>query len=194
MSTILKPTVTSPVQTPEEPISVLDIRISLEIADADNTRDSLFALYASMARKVAEYAQQRDLVTRQWDYFQSYFPCGHISLRDNATSIDTFRYRKSDGDYVAMVEGVDYEFDRALSVLTPVSNGMWPTADLWPSSAVEIQYTVTPPAISPSLKMGMLSLIGLWNANRVAEELGASDVQRYSYMLSLLDFGRREMV
>ncbi len=194
MSTILKLTVTSPVQSPEEPVNVLDIRVALGTADADNTRDSLFAAYASAAREVAEKCQQRDLVEKQWDLFLSYFPYDSINLRDNATAVTTFRYRKSDGDYVTMVEGTDYEFDPALSILTPVSNGTWPTAELWPSSAIEIQFTVTPPAIPNSLKRGILALISLWDANQVPAELGASAVQNYPFMLSLLEIGRREIV
>lgn len=194
MSTILKPTVTSPVQSPEEPVNVLDIRVALGTADADNTRDSLFAAYASAAREVAEVCQQRDLVAKQWDLFLSNFPHDSINLRDNTTAVTTFRYRKSDGDYVTMVQGTDYELDPALSILTPVSNGTWPTAELWPSSAIEIQFTVTPPAISPRLKRGILALISLWDANQVPAELGASAVQNYPFMLSLLEIGRREIV
>lgn len=194
MSTILKLTVTSPVQAPEEPVNVLDIRVALGTADADNTRDSLFAAYASAAREVAEVCQQRDLVSKQWDLFLSNFPYDCINLRDNVTAVTTFRYRKSDGDYVTMVQGTDYELDPALSILTPVSNGTWPTAELWPSSAIEIQFTVTPPAIPNSLKRGILALISLWDANQVPAELGASAVQNYPFMLSLLEIGRREIV
>jgi hypothetical protein len=194
MSTILKLTVTSPVQSFTEPVTLDEIRQALGTANADNSRDVLFLAYAPAARQVAEVCQQRDLVEKQWDQFMSYFPCDCISLRDNATSIETFRYRKSDGDYVAMVEGVDYEFDAALSILTPVSGGSWPTAELWPSSAIEIQFTVSPPVISDMLKRGILALISLWDANGVPAELGASAVQNYPYMLSLLEIGRREVV
>lgn len=194
MSTILKLTVTSPVQSFDEPLTLADIKGALGIPDADTSRDVLLTAYAPAAREVAEVCQQRDLVSKQWDLFLSYFPCGAINLRDNATSISTFRYRKSDGDYTTMVEGTDYEFDSALSILTPVSNGTWPTAELWPSSAIEIQFTVTPPAVPDRLKRGMLALISLWDANQVPAELGASAVQNYPFMLSLLEIGRREVV
>jgi len=194
MSTILKLTVTSPVQSFEEPVTLSEIKGALGIPDADTSRDVLLDAYAPAAREVAEVCQQRDLVAKQWDLFLSYFPCGAIDLRDNTTSIETFRYRKSDGDYVTMVAGTDYEFDAALSILTPVSNGTWPAAQLWPSSAIEIQFTVTPPAIPSRLKRGILALISLWDANQVPAELGASAVQNYPFMLSLLEIGRREIV
>lgn len=194
MSTILKLTVTSPVQSFEEPVTLSEIKGALGIPDVDTSRDVLLDAYAPAAREVAEACQQRDLVSKQWDLFLSYFPRHQIDLRDNTTSVTTFRYRKSDGDYVTMVEGTDYEFDSALSILTPVSNGTWPTAELWPSSAIEIQFTVTPPAVPDRLKRGMLALISLWDANQVPAELGASAVQNYPFMLSLLEIGRREVV
>jgi hypothetical protein len=194
MSTILKLTVTSPVQSFEEPVTLTEIREALGVAEADNTRDVVFLAYAAAAREVAEVCQQRDLVSKQWDLYLSSFADYFITLRDNATAVTTFRYRKSDGDYVTMVEGTDYEFDSKLCLLTPTSNGTWPTAELWPSSAIEIQFTVTPPAIPNRLKRGILALISLWDANQVPAELGASAVQNYPFMLSLLEIGRREIV
>jgi hypothetical protein len=194
MSTILKLTVTSPVQSPTEPVTLSEVREALGIPDADTSRDTLLQAYLPAAREVAEACQQRDLVAKQWDLFLSSFDEYAISLRDNTTAVTTFRYRKSDGDYVTMVSNTDYEFDSALGILTPVSNGTWPTAELWPSSAIEIQFTVTPPAIPSRLKQGILALISLWDANRVPAELGASAVQNYPYMLSLLEIGRREIV
>lgn len=194
MSTILKLTVTSPVQSFDEPVTLNEIRQALGVADADTSRDVVFMAYAPAAREVAEACQQRDLVAKQWDLYLSCFPCGPIPLRDNTTSIDRFRYRNNSGDYVTMVEGTDYEFDSALSILTPPVNRLWPASQLWPSSAIEIQFSVTPPAISERLKRGILALISLWDANQVPAELGASAVQHYPYMLSLLEIGRREIV
>jgi len=196
MSTILKLTITSPVQAFSEPVTLSEIKAALGIPDIDNSRDVLLDAYAPAAREVAEVCQQRDLVAKQWDMYFSYFPCNWhpINLRDNVTSIETFRYRNSAGTYTTMVAGTDYQFDSALSVLTPISNGIWPTADLWPSSAIEIQFTVTPPAIPARLKRGILALISLWDSNQVPSELGASAVQNYPFMLSLLEIGRREIV
>lgn len=194
MSTILKLTVTSPVQSPTEPVTLSELREALGIPDADTSRDTLLNAYIPAAREVAEVCQQRDLVAKQWDLFLSAFPPDIIELRDNATSIETFRYRNSSGDYVSMVAGTDYEFDSRLSILTPVYGGTWPTSELWPSSAIEIQFTVTPPAIPARLKRGILALISLWDANQVPAELGASAVQNYPFMLSLLEIGRREIV
>lgn len=194
MSMILKPTVASPVQSIDEPVTLAEIREALGIAEADSSRDTLLQAYGPAAREVAEACQQRDIVAKQWDLFLSYFPCDSISLRDNTTSVSTFRYRGSDGSYVTMVAGADYEFDSAISILTPISGGTWPTAELWPSSAIEIQFTVTPPAISARLKRGILALISLWDANQVPAELGASAVQEYPFMLQLLSIGKREIV
>lgn len=190
---ILKLTSTSPAQTFTEPLTIQEVKEQLEIPDTDTTRDLLISAYIIAAREVAEECQQRDLVSKQWDMRLSGWPC-HIELRDGATSIDTFRYRREDGDYVTMTATTDYIFDSALGRLVPPVGGLWPTATLWPISAIEITFTVTAQAVSEKLKRGMLFLITQWYQNRIPAELGASEVQQYPFMLSLLSQARKEYV
>ena len=191
---IIKLTVTSPVQTFTEPLTLIEVKEQLEIPDADTTRDLLILAYIIAAREVAEECQQRDLVDKQWDMWLSAWPCYHIELRDGVVSIDTFRYRGEDGDYVTMTAMTDYIFNSALGRIVPPVNGTWPTATLWPSSAIEITFTVTAATVSEKLKRGMLFLITQWYQNRIPAELGASDVQQYPFMLSLLSQARKEYV
>lgn len=190
---IIKLTVTSPVQTFTEPMTVQDVKTRLDMPDTDTTRDTLLSACIIAAREVAEECQQRDLVDKQWDMWLSAWPC-HINLRDGVTSIDTFRYRKEDGDYVTMTATTDYIFDSALGRLVPPVGGTWPTATLWLSSAIEITFTVTAQAVSEKLKNGMAFLIKEWLRLEIPAQLGASQVQQYPFMLSLLSQGRKEVV
>lgn len=190
---ILKLTVTSPAQTFTEPLTLQEVKEQLEIPDTDTTRDLLISAYIIAAREVAEECQQRDLVSKQWDMWLSGWPY-YIDLREGVVSIDTFRYRREDGDYVSMTATTDYIFDSALGRLVPPVNGLWPTATLWPISAIEITFTVTAQAVSEKLKRGMLFLITMWYQNRIPAELGASEVQQYPFMLSLLSQARKEYV
>lgn len=190
---IIKLTVTSPVQTFTEPLTIQEVKEQLSIPDTDTTRDLMILAYIIAVREVAEECQQRDLVNKQWDMRLSDWSW-YIGLRDNTVSIDTFRYRTEAGDYVTMTATTDYIFDSSLCRLVPPVGGTWPTASLWPSSAIEITFTVTAAAVSQKLKLGMLFLITQWYWNNISAELGASEVQQYPYMLSLLSQGSKEYV
>ena len=190
---IIKLTVTSPVQTFTEPLTSEEVRQQLSLPDSDTTRDLLITTYIIAVREVAEECQQRDLVSKQWDMWLSNWP-NHIELREGVVSINTFRYRREDGDYVTMTATTDYIFDSALGRLVPPVGGTWPTATLWPTSAIEITFTVTAQAVREKLKRGMLFLITQWYWNQIPAELGASEVQHYPFMLSLLSQGRKEYV
>jgi hypothetical protein len=187
-------TLTSPQQTFSEPLSLSEAREFCEIPDADTTRDTLLSAYIVAAREVAEMRQGRDLVAKQWDLSLNYLPGEFIQLPENTSSVDLFRYRDSSGAYTTLVEGTDYLFDTSAFLLTPPYNENWPDFTPWPSSAVLIRHTVTPPAVSEMVKMGMRYLISQWYFNRIPAELGASNVQHYPYCLALLDYGKVEAV
>jgi uncharacterized phiE125 gp8 family phage protein len=187
-------TVTSPVQSFTEPLTLTEAREFCEIPTADTTRDNLLAAYITAAREVAEIRQGRELVPKQLDLVMNYFPAEFITLRENTTSVDLVRYRDSSGAYTTMVDGTDYLFDADNFLLTPPYNENWPDFTPWPSSAVLIRYTVTPPAVSEMVKMGMRYLISQWYINRVPAELGGTSVNRYPFCLELLDHGKVESV
>lgn len=189
-----KLTVTSPAQTFSEPLTLSEARDFCEIPEADTTRDTLLSAYIVAAREVAEIRQGRDLVAKQWDLSMNYLPGAFIQLRENASSVDLFRYRDSDGAYTTLVENTDFLFDTSAFLLTPPYNENWPDFTPWPSSAVLIRHTVTPPGVSEMVKMGMRYLISQWYINRIPAELGASAVQHYPYCLALLDYGKVEAV
>jgi uncharacterized phiE125 gp8 family phage protein len=191
MSERLKLTVTSPVQTFTEPLSVAEVKEFLEIPDADTTRDSMLSAMIEAAREVAELEQGRDLVAKQWDLTIDHLP-DEIYLRENATSVDLFTYRDSSGTVTTMVENTDFLFDTSEFEIVPPYGQIFPTFTPWPAAAVLVRYTVTPPAIDKQVLLGMRFLISQWYTNRIPAELGASAVQQYPYALALLRHGRVE--
>ena len=187
-----KLTVTSPVQTFTEPLTLAEAREFCEIPDADTTRDTLLTSLIVAAREVAELEQGRDLVAKQWDLSMDYIYAHRLQLRENVSSVELFRYRDSTGAYTTLVEGTDYELDTSDFVLTPTYNETWPNYTPWPSSSVLIRYTVTPPSVDTQVLLGMRFLISQWYTNRIPAELGASNVQQYPYCLALMRHGKVE--
>ena len=188
-----KPTVTSPPQSPTEPLTLAEVKAVLAIPDADTTKDSMIELYIVAARQLGETRQGRDLVGKQWDLTMDCFPCV-IQTRDNLSTVDLLRYRDSDGDYTTLAEGTDYIVDTVQGLVMPPYSESWPSFTPWPSSAVLCRYTVAPPTIDEEIKLGMKFAISLWYNNRIPAELGASAVQQYPFCLGLLDHGKREFI
>ena len=93
-----KLTVTSPPQSPTEPLTVAAVKTILRIPTADTTKDSMIELYIVAARQLAETRQGRDLVGKQWDLTMDCFP-RVIETRDNLSTVDLLRYRDSDTPY-----------------------------------------------------------------------------------------------
>lgn len=189
MSERLKLTVTSPVQTFTEPLSVAEVKDFLEIPDADTTRDTLISAMIRAAREVAELEQGRDLVSKQWDLTLEEMP-DEICLRENASSVDLFTYRDSSGTVTTMVENTDFIFDTSEFEIVPPYGKIFPVFIPWPAAAVLVRYTVTPPAVDEQILLGMRFIISQWYTNRVPFELGASAVQQYPYSAGLLQHGR----
>jgi hypothetical protein len=192
MNSRLKLTVTSPIQTFTEPISVSEAKDFCEIPAADTTRDTLLGALITAAREVAELRQGRDLVEKQWDLTSDCFPCYAFQTRENLSSVDLLRYRDSSGNYTTLVENTDFIVDTSDFLVTPPYAENWPSFTPWPTSAVLLRYTVTPPAVDTQVLLGMRFLINQWYVNRIPAELGASNVQQYPFALGLLDHGKVE--
>ena len=188
-----KLTVTSPPQSPTEPLTVAVVKTILRIPTADTTKDSMIELYIVAARQLAETRQGRDLVGKQWDLTMDCFP-RVIETRDNLSTVDLLRYRDSDGNYTTLVQNTDYIVDTVQGLVMPPYGESWPSFTAWPSSAVLCRYTVAPPTIDEEIKLGMKFAISLWYNNGIPAELGASAVQQYPYCLGLLDHGKREFL
>lgn len=194
MRSRLKPYITSPPQGfASEPISVADAKSWCDIPDADTTRDLLIGTLISAAREVAELRQGRDLVVKYWELTTDCFPC-HFQLRENASSVDSLRYRDSDGVWHDLTQDMDFLFDSVEWTVGRTYGGSWPSFTPYPTSAVVLRYTVTPPTPDQQVLMGMRYLVSQWYVNRIPAEAAGSTIQQFPYCLGLLDHGKVEAV
>jgi len=189
----LKLTVSSPIQTFTEPVTVAEGKEWCEIPDADTTRDTLIATLIIAARQAAELRQGRDLVTKQYDWSADYIPTC-IKTRENLSSVDLFQYTDSDGLAATLTEGTGFIKDTAKNIIIPPYGESWPSFTPYPSSAILVRYTVTPPAVDTQVLLGMRFLISQWYANRIPAEAAGATIQQYPFCLALLDHGKVEAV
>lgn len=189
-------TVTSPVQTFAEPMTLAEAQAFLSVpvlSPVDSESDSLIEALISAARVQAEMLQGRDLVPKQWDLTLDEF-CGEcIALRPHLASVDLVRYRNSSGDYTTLTENTDFVVDTSKQpgIITPPYGSVWPVFTPWPSSAVLIRFTCGLQSTDawwaehgPTVKMGMRYLISHWYTGRLPFELGASAAQEYPYTVT----------
>jgi len=188
-------TVSSPPQTFAEPLTLNEVKKYLELPErspVDDGEDATIEGFIIGAREQAELLQNRDLVEKQYDLRLDYFPC-EIQLRTPLASVDLITYKNSDGDTITLVEGTDYIVDTARGLVMPVYNGYWPSATLWPSSAVLVRFTAgystTDMFWSDSgqrILVGMKELINHWYTERLPFEMGNIAAQEYPFTVTML--------
>lgn len=181
MSRSINLTVSSPPQSFVEPLTRSEMKQYLQIeqtSPVDITDDDLIDSLISAAREVFEIEQGFDLVEKQYDLTLDCFDDYEIELRDMLVSVDLFRYRDSTGAYTTLAEDVDYIVDTAKrpGIVTPPYGVWWPTAALWPSSAVLIRFTAGLSATDAfwhqrgeRIKTGMKILIKAWYIDEFPE-------------------------
>lgn len=176
MNESLNLTLTSPVQTFTEPVSLAELKTHLGLptveSPVDVARDAQLEALITAARQVAEghNYQNRSLVAKQYDYTLDEWPLQiRLPVRP-AASVDTFTYRSYDDITYSMTEGIDYIFDPYSSIIRPPDGGVWPSVSLWPLSAILIRFTTAPPAVSQHVKQGILMLAALWFEGRLPFE------------------------
>ena len=177
----------------DEPLSVLDVAGFLLI-DPNNTQENL-TLLISAARLEAENVNGRELAKKQflltldrWPHtshwanmttfpqqsirqYSMYFGPDNISLLAPLISVDSVKYTKSDGTVITMAANTDYIVDKFKfpGVIVPAVDTQWPTDRLWPTSAIQITFTVgmLPAQVPAVVKNAMLLLISEWYSNRL---------------------------
>lgn len=165
---VYKLTVTSPVQMFTEPLTAQEMASFLRLPGTLSAADeALLESQITAAREVAEVFQQRDLVAKQYDLWMDGFPGGEIELRDPLSTVDLFTYRGDDGNTVTLVENTDYIVDTVRSLVMPPDGGSWPSASLWPTSAVLIRHTTAPPEIDAATLNGIRYLVCGWFEGRL---------------------------
>ena len=97
-----------------------------------------------------------------------------IQLLDPLVSVDSFTYTDSTGTVNTLAVNVDYIVDplKHPGIVCPMVGTQWPTADLWPSSAVQITFTAgfTPVTCPANVKQGVSLLVSQWYEGRIPFE------------------------
>lgn len=195
-------TVTSPVQSFTEPITLAEAQEYLRVpvmSPVDSDSDALINALITAAREVAETYQGRDLVEKQWDLTLEAFPV-EIQLRDPLVTVDLIRYRDSDGDYTTLTANTDYIVDTAKhpGIVRPPYDGEWPSFTAWPTSPVLIRFTSGYAAADvfwsdagKRVLIGMKMLISHWYNNRLPffPQGGSSTMELPFTVTSLLSAG-----
>lgn len=195
-------TVTSPIQSFVEPISLDEIKSYLKVPyrnPPDDAEDADLTAFIIAAREQAEIFQGRDLVRKQWDLSFDYWMSARINLRDPLVSVDSVAYRDSTNTVTTLVQNTDYVVDTAKGpgVILPAYNTTWATFTPWPSSAILIRFTSGHSATSAfwsdagaRLKVGMKLLISHWYNNRIPFEKSTGTMEEYGLAVtSSLSYG-----
>jgi uncharacterized phiE125 gp8 family phage protein len=133
----------SPAQSFCEPLSLDEVREFLHIVESspENTEEqAMLEGFIIAAREQAEFQQGIDLTEKQYDLHLDCFPC-EIDLGYPLRSVDLVQYMDSDGDTTTMTEGADYIVDDVRGLVLPPYGESWPSATLWPSSAILVRFT-----------------------------------------------------
>lgn len=193
---VLKLTVTSPLQSYSEPISLDEALVYLGLTTPDPGDFAFLAqieFLIQAAREQGELFQARDLVAKQWDLSLDSFPACEIELRDPLSSVDLVRYRDSDGTYHTLTENTGYIVDTAKAVILPPYGGSWPSFTPWPSSAVLVRFTAAAPPVPAVVRVGMMMLVSDWFNNKLPFGTGIDAAQGYPARLrNALGHGARE--
>jgi hypothetical protein len=182
----------------QEPISVDDAKDYLRL-DTDSDDNTIQALITA-ARLEAENEQGRECSRKQLMLALDRFPLAGlpgewwlpllaphgtrnyrfgfdgriIQLLDPLVTVDAFTFKDSTGTVNPLAENTDYIVDplKHPGIVCPMVNTEWPTADLWPSSAVQLTFTCGPtPVMCPAtIKQGMLLLVSQWYEGRIPFE------------------------
>jgi uncharacterized phiE125 gp8 family phage protein len=192
------PTVTSPDQSPSEPLTLAQAKAFLRIIDGpttDTAQDNEISRMISAARRTAEFAQCRELVRRQWDLSYDYWPGQKIGLRKPLISVDLVQYKDNNGNIFTLTENTDYIVDKAkpVPIILPTYNSFWPAFTRWPSSAILIRCTCGHlPSESywsnegAHVLQGIQYLVQHFYDNREAFTRGIGNIEEFPYAVTAL--------
>jgi uncharacterized phiE125 gp8 family phage protein len=189
-------TESSPAQSFTEPLTLSEMKSYLKVPErspADSDEENEITSLIIGARVQAEILQGRDLVPKQWDLHQDYWPSYRVELRAPLTSVDLVQYKDSDGHLTMMTENTDYIVDgfKGPGAIMSPYNKTWPTFTPWPSSAILVRFTSGYSADSSFwsgdgqlIRNGMKLLISSWYNERLPFAIGRGAAMEYPYAVT----------
>lgn len=190
-------TLTSPVQTFTEPLTLAEVQTWLGVpvlSPADTESDSLITALISAAREQAEVLQGHDLVQKQWTLTLETFP-PVVELRAPLVSVETVKYKDSSGVEHTLVEGTDYIVDTSKQpgIVMPPYGEDWPSFTAWPTSPITIAFTSGYASTATfwneagaRVKLGMKMLVSSWFNRRLPFEPSNLAIQEMPFTVTAL--------
>lgn len=154
-----------------EPLSLTEAKAHCRVDGSDD--DTLITALIVTARRMAEQATGRALVTQSWRYTLDAFPVAAIDLPlPPLVSVQSVKYLDADGVLQTLVADTDYSvyLSSLLGLVAPAYGMSWPSPRDVPE-AVRIEFTAgygNAAAVPGDIKQWMLLQICHWYDNRQA--------------------------
>jgi uncharacterized phiE125 gp8 family phage protein len=155
----------------EEPVSTAEAKAHLRVDGSDD--DSYIAALITTARMHVEAILRRALITQTWKLVLDSWPDEVLKLpKPPLASVSSVTYLDENGESQTFSPD-DYIVDTASEPgrLTLAKDASWPSEELYPLGAVNIQYVAgyaDADAVPQAYKQAMLLLIGHFYENREA--------------------------
>jgi uncharacterized phiE125 gp8 family phage protein len=171
----LRLTVTSPVQTFVEPITLYEVKTGMQLYS--DHADTYVEQLAIAAREVAEVYCGFDLVAKQYDLTLDRWP-DEIRLRAPLATVDSFSWKDSAGTSTSMVAGTGYVVDTIRALMVPPWGAIWPMrAPLYPSGSILVRFTTQAEPLTYMWRVGIIQLVRHWFDQGLAYEIARGTVQ-----------------
>ena len=152
-----------------EPVEVEEVKRHLRITD--DFEDPLLKTYVTAARKLAEKATKRQLMTATYDLFLHAFPCEIVLPRPPLQSVASVKYLDTGGTQTTLATSVyTTDTNRTPGRITLAYNQSWPSIRAI-ENTVEILYVCGYTAavnVPEGIRMGILMLTAHWWRHREA--------------------------
>jgi uncharacterized phiE125 gp8 family phage protein len=164
-----------------EPISLTEAKAYLKVDYIDD--DAHITAIIKSARIYCENFQNRAYVTQTWTMYLPWF-CKAIRIpKGNLQSINSVKYKNSDGTEVTLVENVNYIYSKTgiEGVLTTPYGVTWPSFTQYPIDAVAIEFTCgygLAAAVPETFKQAILMLISYWYDQKDISTSISADIQK----------------
>lgn len=169
-----------------EPVSIPEVKIHLKIDEEETIEDDLLSLMITAAREYCEKYTGRSLASKTVEYGIDSFPEQIRLPYGPVASVQSIKYKNSDGNETTMTVNTDYLVDTDSGRIIPPNGKTWPNFSPYPYTPIKIAYTVG--NVAPEgCKQAMLLLIGHWYANRETVLVGSLSKELEFSARALLD-------
>ena len=155
-----------------EPVSLAEVKVHVKIDEEETVEDDLLCRMITAAREYCEKYTGRSLASKTVEYGIDNFPAEILLPYGPVASVQSIKYKDSDGTETTMTENTDYLVDTDGGRIVLPNGKTWPSFNPYAYTPIRIAYTVG--VVAPEgCKQAMLLLIGHWYANRESVVIGS---------------------